>query len=415
MIDAVRLLRGLSRLQGKRVHLGVSGSIACYKSAEILRHFAVLGIQVSATLTQGAQYFIKPLLFTSLGAEPVYPEMFTGEDTFAHLEPGQTCDALLVAPASANLLARVAHGLANDMLSTQILAFTGPVAVAPAMNTWMWHNAATQANVATLKERGVVVIEPDCGRLACGTEGQGRLASMPCLLAQSLRLLAPKDMTKEVVLVTLGPTREPWDCVRYWSNPSTGAMGSSLALAAWLRGAQVHAVAGPGIDYDMLPPLPGLNLYQVNTADEMLARAQELWPSVTMGMFTAAVADFSPEPYGQAKFKKSSSPKGFSIKFTPNPDILATLAADRRDRQRILGFAAETAPDDAALMEYARMKLKSKGVDVLAANNVAQEGSGFAAPTNAMAVASATGREEHWPLQNKMDVAWDLCSWLLQS
>ncbi len=414
MIDAISLLRAFTRLERKRLHLGVSGSIACYKAADLLRNLHKADINVSVTVTAGARHFVQPLLFSSLGAAPVYPEMFSGEEPFAHLEPGQSCHALLVAPASANLIARVAQGLAQDMLSAQILAFAGPVGVAPAMNTLMWQNAATRANIATLRERSVTIVEPDSGTLACGSEGQGRLAPMSCLLAQAMRLLAPKDMAGETVLVTLGPTREPWDGVRFWSNPSTGAMGASLALAAWMRGARVHALAGPGIDTDLVPALPGLELTRVKTAREMMTRAEELWPTVTMGMFTAAVADFAPVLYGAGKFKKASSPDGFSIAFTPNPDILATLSAKKENR-RLLGFAAETAADDAELMALARLKLAKKGVNVLAANNVSQAGSGFGTGTNAMAVVNSKGREEHWPLQGKMDVAWDLCTWLLNS
>ena len=285
-----------------------------------------------------------------------------------------------------------------------------------AMLSWctlMWTNAATQANIATLQERKVTIVGPDSGTLACGSEGSGRLAPMPCLLAHALRLLAPQDMAGETVLVTLGPTREPWDGVRFWSNPSTGAMGASLALSAWLRGARVHAVAGPGIDTDLLPPLPGLFLHPVTTARQMLGEATDIWPKATMGMFTAAVADFSPVPFGARKFKKADSPDGLTVRFTPNADILATLALDKGTR-RILGFAAETPDAQTSLMDLARLKLRKKGCSLLAANNVAQAGSGFGSATNAMAVADCQGREEHWPLQSKMDVAWDLCTWLLQ-
>lgn len=415
MIDVIELLRTLTRLRNTRLHLGVSGSVACYKSADLLRHLLACGIHVSATLSGGARHFVSPLLFSSLGAAPVYPEMFTGEEPFAHLEPGQTCQALLVAPASASLLSRMATGAASDMLSAQILAFAGPVAVAPAMNTLMWSNSATQANVALLKKRGIHLVGPDCGDLACGSTGHGRLAPMAWLLAHALRLLSPQDMAEEDVLVTLGPTREPWDGVRFWSNPSTGTMGASLALCAWMRGARVHAVAGPGVDTHLLPPLPGLTLHPVRTAGEMLDQALELWPSVTMGMFTAAVADFSPVPFGAAKFKKADAPEGFSVSFTPNADILLTLSSSRTGRQKVLGFAAETTASEAELMDLAKAKCARKQADVLAANRVNAEDSGFGSPTNAMAVVSRTGREEAWPVQSKMDVAWDLCSWLLQS
>ncbi|MDO5536144.1 MAG: bifunctional phosphopantothenoylcysteine decarboxylase/phosphopantothenate--cysteine ligase CoaBC [Desulfovibrionaceae bacterium] len=413
-MDAIQLLRGLTRLKNRRLHLGVAGSVACYRSAELLRHLLACGIHVSATLTPGAKNFVTPLLFSSLGAVPVYPEMFSGEEPFAHLEPGQTCQALLVCPASAGLLARMAHGLAQDMLAAQILAFDGPVAAAPAMNTRMWNNAATRDNVALLKSRGVTIVEPDSGLMACGTSGEGRLADMPQLLAHALRLLCEQDMAGQTVLVTLGPTREPWDGVRFWSNPSTGTMGAALALCAWLRGATVHAVAGPGIGSALVPALPGLTLHQVTTARQMFARASELWDTASMGMFSAAVADFSPRPYGAEKFKKEGTDT-FRVDFEANPDILRTLSEKKRPGQRLLGFAAETAPDMESLMALARKKLRRKDVHVLAANRVNAAGSGFGSATNAMAVAGRDGREEFWPEMGKADVAWDLCSWLLHS
>lgn len=412
-MDAITILRGLTRLHNKRLHLGIAGSVSCYKSCDLLRHLLALGIHVSATLTPGARHFVSPLLFSSLGAAPVYGDMFSGEEPFAHLEPGQTCQALLVCPASASLLARMAQGLASDMLAAQILAFSGPVAVAPAMNCRMWDNAATKANVETLKSRNVAIIEPGSGTLACGAQGQGRLAEIPVILAHALRLLAEQDMAQETVLVTLGPTREPWDGVRFWSNPSTGTMGAALALCAWLRGASVEVVAGPGTDAGLLPALPGMTVHKVTRAQEMYDAAEALWPNVTMGFFSAAVADFSPVPYGEAKFKKDGCTDGFSVSFTPNKDILRSMAARRAKGQKLLGFAAETAPDMQALMELAKLKRAKKDIDVLAANRVNSTETGFGTATNAMAVTSRDGREEIWPLQSKADVAWDLCTWLL--
>ncbi len=414
-MNAVDILRSLTRLRSRRLHLGVSGSVSCYKSCDLMRDLLAMDIHVSATLTAGAGHFLTPLLFASLGAAPVYPEMFSGEEPFAHLEPGQICQALFVCPASADLLARTAQGRAQDMLSAQILAFDGPVAMAPAMNTRMWENKATAANVETLRSRGITIVEPASGDLACGATGAGRLAPLPVLLAHALRLLCEQDMAAETALVTLGPTREPWDGVRFWSNPSTGTMGAALVLCAWLRGASVRAVIGPGVSPGLIPALPGVTLHRVNTAREMFAAAQKLWPDCSMGFFSAAVADFSPLPHGGGKFKKGSAPDGFSVSFTPNPDILATLSACRRPGQRLLGFAAETAPDTDSLMELARVKRARKDVDVLAANRVNAGDSGFGTATNAMCVTCRNGREAAWPVQSKADVAWDLCSWLLLS
>ncbi len=412
-MDAVEILRGLTHFRNTRLHLGVAGSIACYKSCDLLRHFLAMGIHVSATLTPGARQFVSPLLFSSLGAMPVYTELFGDSEPFAHLEPGQNCQALLVCPASASLMARMAQGMAQDMLSAQILAFPGPVAVAPAMNTNMWQNRATQDNVAALMRRKVTVIGPDSGDLACGAQGKGRLAPLPELILHTLRLLSEQDMTGTSVLVTMGPTREPWDGVRFWTNPSSGTMGASLALCCWLRGASVHAVAGPGITRAMLPSLPGLELHSVTTAKEMYEQTDCLWDAADMGFFSAAVADFSPVPYGSGKFKKKDSPDGFAVEFTPNRDILKTMCSKRRQGQKVLGFAAETAPDMQALMELARIKRAGKNADVIAANMVNSKESGFGSATNAMAVADKNGREEIWPLMSKADVAWDLCTWLL--
>ncbi|MDR2799896.1 MAG: bifunctional phosphopantothenoylcysteine decarboxylase/phosphopantothenate--cysteine ligase CoaBC [Desulfovibrio sp.] len=397
---------------GRRcLHLGVCGSVACYKSAELLRSWRKLDIHVSVTLTGAAQHFVKPLLFESLGAFPVYESMFaSGTDIFAHLEPGSRADAFVIAPVSADALSRLAQGAASDILSAQILAFDGPLILAPAMNPRMWANKATRANVDTLQERGAALVGPDSGDVACGEAGQGRFAPLSEIFLAALRALAPQDMRGLHVLVTLGATREPWDGMRYWSNPSSGLMGAGIAICAWLRGAQVTAVCGPGC-VSLLPR--GITTHVVSRAREMFEVAQDIWPQMDIGMFAAAVADFSPTEIGPQKFKKSLAPEGLSIAFRPNPDILATLAAARRPAQKVLGFAAENAPDMQSLLVLAREKRANKRADVLAANCINRQGSGFGSPTNAMAVTDARGREEIWPEQSKADVAWDLCSWLL--
>ena len=401
-----------TRFAQKRLHLGVCGSVACYRAADLLRAWRGMGIHVSATLTPGARHFVTPMLFESLGATPVYEDMFTsGQEIFAHLEPGQHAHVMVVAPASADALFRLAHGAADDMLAAQALAFDGPLVIAPAMNPRMWANPATQANVTLLRERGACIVAPGCGGTACGDEGEGRLAPLHDIFLAALRALSPQDMAGRRVMVTLGPTREAWDGVRFWSNPSSGLMGAALAVCAWLRGAEVTALCGPGVRTRMPQ---GIARRDVVSARDMFAVAANLWPQMDVGMFTAAVADFSPKPIGGRKFKKSEAPQGFSLDFQPNPDILQSLAEQRSPGQKILAFAAETAPDMHALLPLAHAKLARKKADLLAGNLVNAADSGFGSPTNSMAVVDAKGREEIWPNQSKADVAWELCSWLLR-
>lgn len=404
-----------SKFAGRRIHLGVSGSIACYKAVELLRAWRRLDLQVSATLTKGAREFVTPLLFSSLGATPVYGDMFAaGEDMFAHLEPGQNADVMVMAPASADLLSRLAAGAASDMLSAQALAFAGPLVAAPAMNPRMWTHAATQENVKRLSARGVHLVRPEEGTAACGDQGTGRLAELSEIFFATLRALSPQDMAGLQVMVTLGPTREAWDGVRYWSNPSSGRMGAALAVCAWLRGAEVTAICGPGVRYRL--PRDVIRK-DVTTAAEMFAAAQAAWPDMDMGFFSAAVADFSPErpaDGGLGKFKKTNAQAGFSLNFKPNADILKILAAERKPGQRVLGFAAEIVPDMADLLPLARLKLESKGADIVAANLVNAGHGAFGAAQASMAVVDRSGREEIWSASYKADIAWDLCSWLLQ-
>lgn len=396
-----------SHYAGKRLHLGVCGSVAAFRAPDLLRWWRQARIDVSVTLTPAARRFISPLTFEALGASPVYTEMFTPGDTFAHLEPGQIAQAMVIAPASAATLARLAQGQADEMLACQALAFDGPLVVAPAMNPRMWSHPATRANMEALTARGTAVVPPGRGGTACGERGEGRLADPRRIYLAGLRALSPQDMAGLHVMLTLGPTRENWDAVRFWSNPSTGIMGASLAVAAWLRGASVTAICGPGC-----PWLPEeIVRRDVQTAREMFAVAEELWPSMDVGMFTAAVADFSPEPFGVEKFKKADATDGFSVRFLPNPDILKTLAARRAPKQKVVGFAAETAAD---LPAAVRAKRAAKGADMLVGNPVGREGAGFASDTNAVVVADAAGREEQWPSLPKPDVAWRICSWSLE-
>ncbi len=399
---------------GKGIHLGVCGSIAAFRAVDLVRWWGKNALHTSVTLTDAAQRFITPLTFEALGALPIYTNMWEQERIFGHLEPGQNCHAMLIAPASASTLAQVTHGHAHTLLACQALAFDGPLLVAPAMNPRMWANAATKANVDTLRQRGIKVIVPEQGGTACGQEGQGRLADLRHIWLLSLKALTKQDMQGKHVLITLGPTREAWDAVRYWSNPSTGTMGMALAISAWLRGAKVHVVCGPiteGAGY--LPKHPQIHRYDVLSAKEMYQAAADLWPRMDLGIFTAAVADYAPIPHAKGlheKFKKDQAAEGFQINFTPNTDILRTLAQQKKSHQKILGFAAETAEDMPLAVQK---KLHSKGADIIAGNNISRTDSGFGTATNAMFVMDTQGRSETWPTLAKTDVAWRLCSWLL--
>lgn len=389
---------------GRRLHLGVSGSVAAYKSLDLLRAFTSIGLEVDVSLTSGARQFLTPLLFQSLGAN-VYAGMFAPDaDPFGHLRPGQTAAAMLVCPATANILAKMAHGLAEDLLSCQALAFSGPLLVAPAMNARMWQSAATQANISILRQRGVLCIGPEQGTMACGESGNGRLAASGEIFIQTLRTLIPQDMAGKKVLLTLGPTREYFDAVRFWSNPSTGQMGACLAVAAWLRGAQVTVVCGP-----ISLSLPtAISRHDVQSAAQMFEACHDLWPTMDIGCFSAAVADFAPVPYGPGKFKKEQTGTEPTFSFQATRDILRSIG-DQKGSRQLIGFAAESTEH---LQTNARRKLKQKNLDLIVANPVDQDGAGFAANSNRVWLLDRAGRSEQLPQLAKTDVAWRIWDWL---
>lgn len=390
--------------RGRRLHLGITGSIAAYKALDLLRAFSRLEIQVGATLTHAASQFITPLSLNSLGADPVHTNSFAPNTHFAHLEPA-AADVFLVAPATANILAKMAHGIADEILSCQLLAYGGPVLVAPAMNPRMWAASATQQNWHTLLDRGVQTIGPDAGQVACGDSGQGKMAGIDQIFIHTLRALSPQDLSGQKILLTAGPTREYFDAARFWSNPSTGIMGAALAVAAALRGAEVTVVHGP-----MATALPHfISTIPVISAREMYAAAQDIFPSQDIGCFTAAVADFSPPMCAQGKFKKDGSP--LTLTFTPNPDILATLSGAKKSHQRTIGFAAEVEN----LKTNAQMKLQKKNLDLIVANAIGEADSGFASATNKVLVLDRFGREEQWPLLKKTEVAWRIWDWIVMN
>ncbi|WP_316896464.1 bifunctional phosphopantothenoylcysteine decarboxylase/phosphopantothenate--cysteine ligase CoaBC [Pseudodesulfovibrio indicus] len=401
---------GFAGFMGKRVHLGVTGSIAAFKAIDLLRSLLQADCIVSATLTDSACRFVQPLSFEALGASPVYSAMFAAtpdaDTAFGHLEPGQVADVMVIAPATASTIARLAHGLADDMLSCQALAFPGLKLVAPAMNPRMWEAPATRRNWDMLGDLGYIRISPDSGSVACGDVGSGRLAPVDEILIQTLRALAPKDLEGRKVLITLGPTREQWDAVRFWSNPSSGTMGACMAMAAYLRGAEVTVVAGP----TALTFPCDMGVVPVQSARQMYEACTDLWPDMDMGCLTAAVADYRPVPYGETKFKKNTSAgSGITVEFETNPDILKTLGQSKREGQKLMGFAAETGN----LREEAARKLETKNLDLIAANDISRTGSGFGVVTNEMFVLDDKGRKEQWPQLPKTEVAWRLWDHLL--
>ena len=397
-----------SAFSGSKVHLGVSGSISAYKALDLLRAWQDIGLSVSATLTESAQKFVSAMSFSALGANPVYKHMFAeGEDPLAHLEPGVKCDAMVIAPASATTLARLASGLADEMLSAQALACDRPLAVAPAMNPRMWSNLGTQANWDTLLQRGVYGITPALGRTACMECGEGRLADLREIFLAPLYCLAQKDLSGLSVLLTLGPTREFWDGVRFLSNPSSGIMGSALAIAAYLRGAKVTAVCGPGA-----PWLPkGITRVEITSALDMEQACFDVFESSDIACFCAAVADFRPAEQQGGKVKKAEMAERPSLALAANPDILFTLGHKKSTAQKIIAFAAETEN----LAENALAKLKRKNADILVANLVNRADSGFGSAQNQVTIFDRRGREENLPLLPKPDVAWkiwDFCQQL---
>jgi phosphopantothenoylcysteine decarboxylase/phosphopantothenate--cysteine ligase len=369
-----------------KIALGVSGGVAAYKAAEVVRLLQDRGIRVQVVMTHGAQEFIRPLTFAALSGEKVITDMFgsesgTGpanvESAIEHIAVAQSIDALVVVPATADVLARFAQGIANDFLSTLYLATTAPVVVAPAMNVNMWNHEATQANLEILRKRGVRIVEPGEGYLACGMTGSGRLAENETIVAAVMEALgASQDLAGETVLVTAGPTREKIDPVRYLTNRSSGRMGYAIAEAALRRGARVLLVSGP----TALAAPGAAELTQVETAEEMLAAVLKLLPESTVVIKTAAVADFRPKAAAGQKIKRKGEMK---LELEPTGDILAEVAR-RKTTQIVIGFAAETEN----VLENGRKKLASKSLDAIVVNDVSREGIGFDSDRNAVTIIS---------------------------
>jgi phosphopantothenoylcysteine decarboxylase/phosphopantothenate--cysteine ligase len=365
-----------------KVALGVSGGIAAYKAAEIVRLLQDRGLRVQVIMTKAAQEFIRPLTFAALSGEKVITDIFSAgneqpniDSAVEHIAVAQAIDALVVAPATADVLAKFAQGIANDFLTTLYLATTAPIVVAPAMNVNMWNHPATQANLEILRKRGVRIVEPGEGYLACGMTGQGRLAENEAIVTAVLETVgASQDLAGETVLITAGPTREKIDPVRYLTNRSSGRMGYALAEAALRRGARVLLVSGP----TAIKPPGAAEVTRVESAEEMRQAVLKLLPGVSIVIKTAAVADYRPKNAADQKIKRTGP---LTLELEPTIDILAELARHKQS-QLIIGFAAETQN----VLENARKKLASKSLDAIVVNDVSREGVGFDSDRNAVTI-----------------------------
>jgi phosphopantothenoylcysteine decarboxylase/phosphopantothenate--cysteine ligase len=387
-----------------RITLGVTGGVAAYKAAELVRRLQQDDFSVQVVMTRGAREFVTPLTFAALSGQKVITDLFAGpeasgdanlDSAIEHIAVAQRTDLLLVAPATADILAKLAQGIADDFLTTLYLATTAPVVVAPAMNVNMWNHAATQANLDVLRSRGVHVVNPDEGYLACGMTGAGRLAGQEQIVAAVREALRFKrDLEGQTVLITAGPTCEDLDPVRYLTNRSSGKMGYAVAEAAARRGAKTILISGP----TSLETPNGVRRIDVRTASDMLRAANENFEKATIAIFAAAVADYRPAKSFDQKIKREKEP--LTITLEPNPDILATVAKNKGNRL-VVGFAAETE----RVAENARKKLTAKNADIIVANDVTAEGAGFDVDTNVVTLFSRDGRDLALPRMSKTEVA----------
>lgn len=397
-------------LTGKKILLGVTGSIAAFKAVSWASELRRDGAVVTVVMTGAGTRFVAPLTFAAVSGNRVYTDMFdpgTPED-IPHISLARTADLVLVAPATASTIARLANGQADDLLSTIVLATRAPVVVCPAMNSNMLLHQATQANLVRLREYGYLVVAPDSGILACGEEGPGRLPEWDTVREEIMTALSPADLQGRTVLVTAGPTREPLDPARFLSNPSTGKMGYLLARTARRRGAKVLLVSGPS----SLPLPPGVEAIRVETATEMHEAVMARWQDAEVVVKSAAVADFRPAVCEAHKVKKEDA--GLELQLVRTPDILKELAAGRGSSHvpLLVGFAAESRDHLAA----GRRKLAAKNIDLLVVNDIGGQHTGFGADTNQVTLLDTSGAAEELPLLSKeetADLIWDRVAGML--
>jgi phosphopantothenoylcysteine decarboxylase/phosphopantothenate--cysteine ligase len=389
----------MEALRGRFIVLGVTGSIAAYKSVELARRLTQAGATVQVVMSRSAAEFVRPLTFQALTYRPVEMEMFQIQDERAagHIAMGRQAEVVVIAPATAHVLARLANGFSDDLIATTVLATDAPIVLAPAMETHMWQNAATQANVATLRARGARIVEPESGPLASGDVGPGRLASLERIEAAIAEALTgSQSLAGRRIVVTAGPTLEPIDPVRFVSNRSSGKMGYAIAAAAADAGAEVFLVSGP----TALRAPAGTQLVPIETAEQMRDAVLGLLPNADAVVMAAAVADYRPIETMERKIKKRDAGKELSLRMTENPDILKAIVAARRAGAIVVGFKAETGD---ATAEAGRM-LREKKLDLVVANDVSEPGSAFGSDTDRVTFVSADGVEA-LPLLAKTEVA----------
>lgn len=383
-------------LRGKEIVLGVTGGIAVYKAVELLRLLTKAGASVHVVMTRAATEFVTPLTFQTLSGNPVHTELFNliSEQQIGHISLAERADLFIVAPATANFIGKVAGGLADDLLTTTIMATNAPVLIAPAMNVNMYQNPIYRENEARLKGYGYLFVQPACGMLACGYEGEGKLQAPEVILEEAIAALTRNSLAGERILVTAGPTREEIDPVRFISNHSSGKMGYAIARQARLRGADVTLVTGPtAID----PPF-GVDLVRVESASQMREAVLGRLEAIDIVIKAAAVADYRPTLRSEMKVKKNAA--SLAIELEKNPDILAELGT-RKEGRLLVGFAAET--ED--LVANATQKLTQKNLDLVVANDVSQEGAGFNVDTNIAKLLYRDGRVEELPIMEKDELA----------
>ncbi|HXY54955.1 MAG TPA: bifunctional phosphopantothenoylcysteine decarboxylase/phosphopantothenate--cysteine ligase CoaBC [Nitrospirota bacterium] len=392
-------------LSGKRILLGVTGSIAAYKAVDVLRRLKESGADVRVVMTKNATRFVAPLTFEALSGRPVLCDEFLdwGKSSIGHIDVSANLDLALIAPATANVIGKAAAGIADDALTSALMALECPVMMAPAMNDRMYRNPALRRNIQLLKEQGVRFIEPEAGPLACGTTGQGRLADPLRIVQEVSSMLASQDFTGVTILVTAGPTREPIDTVRFISNPSSGKMGYAIAAAARDRGAQVVLISGPSD----LPPPYGVKTVQVLSADDMYRAVMGHIGGTQIVIMAAAVSDFKTATFTDRKIKKQEAPTILHLE--PTRDILLELgkAASKRF---LVGFAAET--DN--IRQNALKKLQEKNLDMIVANDLMKAGAGFGADTNAVTIIDRNGTETELPVMPKSEIAAHILDKILE-
>ena len=392
-------------LKGKHILVGISGGIAAYKIPELIRLLVKAGAEVRVATTKNALEFVTELTLQTVSGSRVYSDVFAAinEHSTEHISLPDWCDAMIVAPATANVIGKMAAGIADDALTTTICSCTArkPIVVAPAMNDKMWESPATQHAIETIKSwNNVTVIEPACGPLACGTEGKGRMPEVEVLQEALEYALAKKDLTGRHILITAGGTREAIDPVRFVSNYSTGKMGFALAQACARRGAEVTLVCG-AVSTTLVNPLGFIRRIDAISAQSMYEACQTEWPKADTAILCAAVADFTPAEQADEKIKKQPGQTEMSLRMVLTPDIARSLGESKKDGQRLIGFALETHDEK----KNALLKLERKRMDAIVLNSLRDKGAGFGTDTNRVTILSADGNSVELPLQSKADIA----------